>query len=457
MTLGGNDNPITFTGPYQRIRRVRQHHDGPGSNSITLGGAITGTGLADQAGDGYPGAFRHQHHELPGLDEHHGGYPHHPEQQCPGDRHDGTIVCSGATLQVQGGVTSSEPIALVGTGAGGMNGAARAGRAGNTATGTVSGAITLLGDTEINVGSGQLTLSGAISGAGGLNKLGSGVLSLSAANSYTGPVTVSAGILEANNATALGSITAGTTVLDGATLQLTPSAATTYVGEDADTGRLGVWPEPIGIGELSDEPGRLNNNASVTNTWTGNIILDSAPGDSTTLSNGTTTGTLFISGIVSGVTSLVKVGSGALTLAAPNTFTGSLERRPGHIDAPKQQRLHRAHVYQGPAGHIDAPVAGKPWQGPARSTWTRPRTLKIDDSTMSVSNRLGSSNIDLNLNGGNLSITGSSTAGVVSSESLGPITLTGGNSVITSNSGAGNGSRGGAREHRPGAECRARR
>jgi autotransporter-associated beta strand protein len=50
-----------------------------------------------------------------------------------------------------------------------------------------------------------LTLSGAISGAGGINKTGNGTLVLSGTNTFTGANSISAGTLQCNSAAALGS------------------------------------------------------------------------------------------------------------------------------------------------------------------------------------------------------------------------------------------------------------
>jgi autotransporter-associated beta strand protein len=64
--------------------------------------------------------------------------------------------------------------------------------------------------------SGQtLTVSGQISGSSGLTKTGIGRLNLSTNNSYTGPTTVSAGILAINGSTGNGAVT----VSSGATLE----------------------------------------------------------------------------------------------------------------------------------------------------------------------------------------------------------------------------------------------
>ena len=89
-----------------------------------------------------------------------------------------------------------------------------------TASGTYP---TLTGDLTIQVGGsnatvGAVTLSGAISGSGGLIKTSTGTLNLGSANGYTGGTTVSAGTLDAQVS---GSLSSGTvSVASGATLKL---------------------------------------------------------------------------------------------------------------------------------------------------------------------------------------------------------------------------------------------
>jgi autotransporter-associated beta strand protein len=53
----------------------------------------------------------------------------------------------------------------------------------------------------------DITLSGVLSGAGGFNKTGAGRLTLTASNTYTGPVTITEGVLDVSGSTAATSVT----------------------------------------------------------------------------------------------------------------------------------------------------------------------------------------------------------------------------------------------------------
>ena len=82
----------------------------------------------------------------------------------------------GGTLQASGAFSSTLPMTLTG----------------------------IAGNANVDTAGYAVTLSGQLSGAGGLNKLGTGTLTLGGANTYTGPTTLSAGQLNINNAQALG-------------------------------------------------------------------------------------------------------------------------------------------------------------------------------------------------------------------------------------------------------------
>src|SRR5439155_9071573 len=129
--------------------------------------------------------------------------------------------------------------------------------------------------------SNSLTVSNVISGTGALNQVGSGTLTLSGTNSYSGLTTVSTGVLNIQNASALGDTTNGTSVTGGAALQIQGAIA---VGNEALT--------LIGGGISSD--GALRN-ISGDNSWSGALTLGSASTigsdlNTLTLSGGVTNG-----------------------------------------------------------------------------------------------------------------------------------------------------------------------
>ena len=132
-----------------------------------------------------------------------------------------------------------------------------------------------MGITLTTGDSGDDTVSGVISGAGALTKAGSGTLTLSAANTYTGDTTISAGTL-----TISGTLADTTDVINSGT----------YDVDATDT-----------IQSLSGS-GAVELASGITLT-TGDA------GDDT------------VSGIISGSGSLTKAGSGTLTFSANNTYT----------------------------------------------------------------------------------------------------------------------------------------
>src|SRR5262249_2363392 len=132
-----------------------------GSDLLTLGGANTYTGLTNVSN----GTLRITNGSALGATA------------------NGTTVASGAALDVRNGITSAQPLKLQGTGIGG--GGALVNSAG---TNTLSGDIVLLADTTVVLTTNGLTLSGAISGAGGLTVRGSTLtLAGSTPNTYAGP------------------------------------------------------------------------------------------------------------------------------------------------------------------------------------------------------------------------------------------------------------------------------
>jgi fibronectin-binding autotransporter adhesin len=209
----------------------------------------------------------------------------------------------------------------------------------NMGTGAISLGTTAGTVRTITVNADTLTEGGIISNgstANSLTKAGSGTLTLTGANSYTGSTTVSAGILNIQNSGALGTTASGTTVSSGATLQLQNGIS---VGSEALT---------ISGSGASGQNGALVN-VSGTNNYAGLITLGAAStisSDSGTLNitnAGTITGSGFgltltgsgtgaLSSIVgTGAGNLTKSGSGTWTLSGANTYTGATTVNAGTL------------------------------------------------------------------------------------------------------------------------------
>jgi len=184
--------------------------------------------------------------------------------------------------------------------------------------------------TITNASSSSLTMGGSISGSGGFSQTGAGTVTLWGANSYTGSTLISGGVLNIQNNSALGGTNAGTTVGDGAALQL--QGGITVTGEALTLGGVGV-----------NLDGALRN-ISGTNTYAGVITLSAISTNRVfifsdagllTLNTGTITGSgisslriggngnMAISSVIGiGTGGLTKGGTGTLTLSGSNTYSG---------------------------------------------------------------------------------------------------------------------------------------
>ena len=134
------------------------------------------------------------------------------------------------------------------------------------------------------------TLTGAISGPGGLSKIGAGTLTLSGQSTYTGATTVNVGTLQAGAVNAF-SPSSAFSVASGAVVSLAGFNQT--IGSLAGAGAVTLGAATLTTG---------NDNTSTT-----------------------------FSGVMSGTGGLTKIGNGILTLTGANSFTGATTVNAGGL------------------------------------------------------------------------------------------------------------------------------
>ncbi|EPP3205251.1 fibronectin-binding autotransporter adhesin ShdA [Salmonella enterica subsp. enterica serovar Catumagos] len=320
----------------------------------------------------------------------------------------GTIANSGV-LQVGEGElenTLSGSGSLVKTGTGELTLSGDNTYSGGT---TISGG-TLTADHADSLGSGDIDNSGVLkvgegelkntlSGSGSLVKTGTGELTLGGDNTYSGGTTITGGTLRADHADSLGT------------------------GAIANSGVL-----KVGEGELKNT---LSGSGSLVKTGTGELTLsgDNTYSGGTTISDGTLiaasvnalgSGDIDNSGVLKvgegelkntlfGSGSLVKTGTGVLTLSGDNTYSGGTTISDGtliadHADSLGSGDIDNSGVLKVGEGELKNTLSGS---GSLVKTGTGELTLSGDNKTYSGDttiadgtliaanvNALGSGNID---------------------------------------------------------------
>jgi autotransporter-associated beta strand protein len=237
-----------------------------------------------------------------------------------------TTVQSGGTLQITDARTLTNALTLNGSGAGGIGALDAKPGAGNTAT--LSHSIALGSDTTIAADSGILALTGGITGTntnltlhdagnitlssaittgtGGVTLGGAGTTTFSgAANTYSGLTTVNSGTLNLSKAADTISI-AGNLTINGGTVNETAN------GQIASGSTLTVNGGTFALtGGADNTLSNVNSaNGSTINLGAGSILTINTAGNSD------------INGTVTGAGALNTQGTGNVTLANSNNYSG---------------------------------------------------------------------------------------------------------------------------------------
>jgi len=284
-----------------------------------------------------------------------------------------TVVNSGGTLTATAGALGGQGGPLLVNGTLNVNG--------DNTNGDLNGSGAI---NKTNAGNATLTIgtaadsvfSGPIGNSSGslaITKLGAGALTLSGANSFSGGVNFTAGTLNINSATAIGT---GTLTIAGAAIDNTSGAAVTLTTNNPQN-----WNNDFTF-----------NGSNSLNLGTGAITLS---GNRTLTINGTAT--LTAGGNIIGNSALTKLGTGALTLGGNYTTTGSLLVNGGTLNIPSGTVTGRI------GGNSPIQIANVPGTT-ATVTVSGTGTLTSGDSEFWVGQGGNTSTATLNLQGGTINV-----------------------------------------------------
>jgi len=222
------------------------------------------------------------------------------------------------------------------------------GATGNLGTGAVTNNAALVFDR-----SNAITVANAISGTGTVTQNGAGTLTLTGANSYSGATTINSGTLQIGSGATSGTLGAGA-VTNNAALVFNRSDAITVANTIGGTGTL----TKNGGGTLTLTGANTYSGATTINSGTLAISNDNNLGDASgrltfaggtlrfdsamnsarpiTLGGGGATldtngNAITLSGVVSDVGTLTKIGTGTLTLSGANTYAGMTSVNAGTL------------------------------------------------------------------------------------------------------------------------------
>lgn len=285
----------------------------------------------------------------------------------------------------------------------------------NDSTGlSITGTVANGGNLLTVSGTGNTSITGAISGTGGLTKTGAGILTLGAVNNYSGATTVSAGTLRAGVAGAF--VDAAYSLGTGTTLDLNNFDQTIASLDGSGAVTLGSGTLTVGSGTFS---GAISGTGGLTKTGAGTLTLSSANSYSGFTRVGG--GTLSISqdlnlGAVPGAVTPTSLSIDGGTLSATASFSIATNRGIvvgpnagsgfGTIDVASGQTVTYGGVIASPSG-----TGGLIKAGAGTLTLSGVNTYtgatQIDNGVLSISaaGNIPAGSAPININGGTLRVT----------------------------------------------------
>ncbi|EGU0089378.1 fibronectin-binding autotransporter adhesin ShdA [Salmonella enterica] len=275
------------------------------------------------------------------------------------------------------------------------------------------GTGTIANNGVLQVGEGEL--KNTLSGTGSLVKIGTGELTLNGDNDYSGGTTIDDGVLIADNADSLGT----GAVANNGVLQVGEGELKNTL---SGTGSL----VKIGTGELTLSGD--NDYSGGTTIDDGVLIADNADslGTGAVANNGELqVGEGELENTLSGSGSLVKTGTGELTLNGDNSYSGGTTITGGTLIAANVNALGGGDVDNAGTLKLDAEgefnLANVTTQSGATTELSKGTTLNVDSLTQQADSTL---NIDLSKTNGESAITADSVslAGALNITGIGNVT-----------------------------------
>jgi len=226
-----------------------------------------------------------------------------------------------------------------------------------TGNATLSGGIDLsagkdvtLAITNYNASTDRLTVSGAVTGTGGVTKTGNGILILTGTgNSYSGTTDIQGGKLYLGGAGRLGS--GAVTIASGANLDFGTGAAQTNIVANNISGAGSILQSTASTdtrltGDVTSTGGlTINNgtlrigNGGITGSYSGDTVVNSGAALVFARSNAYTH-----SGTISGAGNVTKVNAGDVTLTASNSYSGATTMFQGSLVAGHANALGTGNI-----------------------------------------------------------------------------------------------------------------